>query len=74
MISRNRMDTRTANPMSLAGRRVLVTGASSGIGRVERLCGDGRWRKVPFKMEDGRVVCDVNIAFYEGVVLRAGER
>ncbi|MBQ6327488.1 MAG: SDR family oxidoreductase [Kiritimatiellae bacterium] len=28
------MDTRTANPMSLSGRRVLVTGASSGIGRA----------------------------------------
>ena len=28
------MDAQTPNPMSLAGRRVLVTGASSGIGRA----------------------------------------
>ena len=28
------METQTPNPMSLAGRRVLVTGASSGIGRA----------------------------------------
>ena len=38
--------------------------------RVERLTGDGEWAEVASRVEDGYVVCDVPIAFYEAAVLR----
>ena len=38
--------------------------------KVERLFGDGVWRPVAATYEDGKLVCDVPLAFYEAVVLR----
>ena len=37
---------------------------------VERLMGDGSWRQVGFSQKDGRLSCDVQLAFYEAAVLR----
>ena len=38
--------------------------------KVERLCGDGSWRAVAATFEDGNLVCEIPVAFYEAVVLR----
>ena len=38
--------------------------------KVERLSGDGSWRPVSATFEDGKIVCDVPLAFYEAAALR----
>ena len=38
--------------------------------KVERLAGDGSWRTVTATFEDGKIACEVQLAFYEAVVLR----
>ena len=37
---------------------------------VERLSGDGSWRQVSATFEDGKLVCDIPLAFYEVAILR----
>ena len=44
--------------------------ASSLPRKVERLAGDGSWRAVAATFEDGRIACEVPLAFYEAVVMR----
>ena len=43
---------------------------SRNVKSVERLMGDGSWRQVEFSQKDGRLSCDVQLAFYEAAVLR----
>ena len=48
--------------------------APAGEWGVERLCGDGVWRAVASGRRDGKIFCDVHLAFYEPVVLRISRK
>ena len=55
------------NPDSI---RKLSFRAPSKPQKVERLSGDGSWRPVSVTFDDGKITCDVPLAFYEAAVLR----
>ena len=50
--------------------RQLSFRAAPATRNVLRLEGDGTWRAVNARFEDGRLVCDTSLAFYEAVVLQ----
>ena len=50
--------------------RQLSFRTSSAYREVQRLAGDGTWKTVNARFDDGKLVCETSLAFYEAAVLR----
>ena len=59
----------TENLSSEPIRRLSFRTASA-YGAVQRLAGDGTWKTVDAVSDDGKLVCETPLAFYEAAVLR----